>query len=107
MATLVPSRKPTDLLVVGGGVIGLTIAARAARSGLEVRLVDASLPGAASKVAAGLFAPSLGTLPQPAGAAFRRAAAEYQTFASWIGGESGREVVVGHGIIEVALPPDG
>jgi glycine oxidase len=43
--------------VCGGGVIGLSIAWRAAQGGLDVTLVDPSPAGAASHAAAGLLAP--------------------------------------------------
>jgi glycine oxidase len=47
-----------DLLVVGGGVIGLACAWRAAQQGLSVRLLDAGGSGAASHAAAGMLAPA-------------------------------------------------
>lgn len=47
----------TDLVVVGGGVIGLACAWRAAQRGLTVNLLERSSPGAgASGVAAGMLA---------------------------------------------------
>jgi glycine oxidase len=54
------SRSPHshDVAVVGGGVIGLSVAWRAARSGLRVLLLErASLGAGASHVAAGMLAP--------------------------------------------------
>lgn len=48
---------PDDVVVVGGGVIGLVVAWRLARDGLSVRLVDAGDPGSASRAAAGMLAP--------------------------------------------------
>jgi glycine oxidase len=49
-----------DLAVVGGGVIGLACAWRAAQRGLTVRVLDAAGPGAgnASHAAAGMLAPA-------------------------------------------------
>src|SRR3954451_13877169 len=48
-----------DILVVGGGLIGLSIAWRAAQRGARVRVVDAGRIGAgASHVAAGMLAPT-------------------------------------------------
>lgn len=49
-------RSP-DLLVVGGGVIGLACAWRAAEAGLETLVVDAGPAERASEVAAGMIAP--------------------------------------------------
>jgi len=47
----------TDLLVVGGGVIGLSAAWQAARGGMTVTVVDPSPARGASWVAAGMLAP--------------------------------------------------
>jgi glycine oxidase len=46
-----------NVVVVGGGVIGLSIAWRAAGRGMAVTVVDPQLGGAASAVAAGMLAP--------------------------------------------------
>lgn len=47
----------TDLLIVGGGTIGLGIAWRAARAGLSVTVLDPRPASGASSVAAGMLAP--------------------------------------------------
>src|SRR5881227_902147 len=53
-----PRRSRYDALVVGGGVIGLACAWRAAQRGLAVLVVERDEPGAgASGVAAGMLAP--------------------------------------------------
>lgn len=49
-----------DLVVAGGGIVGLTSALAAARRGLRVTVVDQPRAGAASRTAAGLLAPSIG-----------------------------------------------
>ena len=46
----------TDVLVVGGGIIGLVTAWRAARRGLATALVDPAPGGGAAQVAAGMLA---------------------------------------------------
>jgi glycine oxidase len=52
------TRRSFDVAVVGGGVIGLTIAWRAARRGLAVTVLDRGRPGSGSSfVAAGMLAP--------------------------------------------------
>ena len=108
MATGVPAGKAsTDLLVVGGGVIGLAVAAAAVQGGLTVRIVDAGMAGAASRVAAGLLAPSLGSLPGPTSRLFHKAAAEYGQFLSSLPQDEGSKLTVHSGILEVALHPAG
>src|SRR4051794_41849303 len=47
-----------DLAVVGGGVIGLACAWRAAQRGLRVAVLDAGGPSNASHAAAGMLAPA-------------------------------------------------
>ncbi|HWF33488.1 MAG TPA: glycine oxidase ThiO [Solirubrobacteraceae bacterium] len=52
------SRDPADLLVLGGGVIGLSIAWRARESGISVTLLERDAAGGGtSRVAAGMLAP--------------------------------------------------
>jgi hypothetical protein len=52
-----------DVLVLGGGIAGLTVALEAARRGLSVIVLDTPRPGSASRAAAGMLAPSLEELP--------------------------------------------
>src|SRR5580658_785849 len=57
-STAMAHSKHTDLLVVGGGVIGMAIARRARQAGMAVRLLERGRPGdGASRVAAGMLAP--------------------------------------------------
>ena len=51
------TRSGADLVVAGAGLIGLSCALEAARSGLEVVVVDAGADERASEVAAGMIAP--------------------------------------------------
>jgi glycine oxidase len=108
MATAVPPGKvPPDLIVVGGGVIGLSVALVAARAGLLVRVVEGSFPGGASGVAAGLLAPSLGALPPKAAEAFRTASASHDSFLEMVREASGHsDLFAGKGILEIALAAD-
>ena len=53
-----PKQGAYDLVVVGGGIVGLSCAWRAAQSGADVLCVERDAPGAgASGVAAGMLAP--------------------------------------------------
>ncbi|MFC8450191.1 glycine oxidase ThiO [Kitasatospora sp. NPDC057223] len=51
------ARTRPDLLVVGGGIIGLAVAWRSAQRGLGVTVVDPAPGGGAAQVAAGMLAP--------------------------------------------------
>ncbi|MCX5213416.1 glycine oxidase ThiO [Kitasatospora sp. NBC_00240] len=51
------SGATTDVLVVGGGIIGLAVAWRARQRGLGVVVVDPAPGGGAAQVAAGMLAP--------------------------------------------------
>jgi glycine oxidase len=55
--------KSTDLVIVGGGIAGLTTALVATERGLHVVVIDEPRPGAASRAAAGMLAPSVEGLP--------------------------------------------
>ena len=58
-AKLMASAETPDVLVVGGGVIGLAAAWRLAQHGLRVTLLERrELGGGASRVAAGMLAPA-------------------------------------------------
>jgi glycine oxidase len=60
MEAVIPSAGATgspDVIVVGGGVIGLSAAWRATQGGLSVSVVDPGDSGGASAVAAGMLAP--------------------------------------------------
>lgn len=57
MPTEEQPNEASELVVVGGGVIGLACAWRAANAGMEVLVIDAGSEGRASDVAAGMLAP--------------------------------------------------
>jgi glycine oxidase len=87
-----PRRTGYDALVVGGGVIGLASAWRAAQRGLSVLLLERDEPGAgASGVAAGMLAPVTETeFVEQALLALNLAGAEmWPAFAAELGERSG------------------
>ena len=53
-----------DLVVLGGGIVGLTSALAAAEKGLRVTVIDQPRAGAASRASAGMLAPSIAGLPE-------------------------------------------
>jgi glycine oxidase len=69
-----------DLVIAGGGIVGLTTALAAARRGLRVTLVDQPRAGAASRAAAGILAPSIGDAPPAVHAALVAAREFYPGF---------------------------
>jgi glycine oxidase len=53
-----PENQPADVVVVGGGIVGLAIAWRACRQGMSVTVLERDLAGqGTSHVAAGMLAP--------------------------------------------------
>lgn len=74
-----------DVLVVGGGAIGLSVGVRLAKAGASVCLVGPDPTASASRVAAGMIAPLTETWTDPATAGaldlFTAAAALWPTFA--------------------------
>ncbi|MBC7174351.1 MAG: FAD-dependent oxidoreductase, partial [Polyangiaceae bacterium] len=54
------AKQATDVLVVGGGVMGCAVALRLAQAGLRPTVLERSIPGAeASSVAAGILGPAM------------------------------------------------
>ena len=85
---------PPDVVVIGGGVIGLAVAWRAAQAGLEVTVLERGRPGGeTSHVAAGMLAPISETSPTELGllALGLRSAAIYPEFVAELAEASGRD----------------
>jgi glycine oxidase len=96
-----------DVIVVGGGLIGLTCATAVARHGLDVLAISSSEPGAASGASAGILAPSVG---HPAGSARTLGVAARDMYPAYVQGlaaRTGRHVPLDRsGILEVAFTDD-
>jgi glycine oxidase len=71
-----------DAVVIGDGLIGLSTAYELARASAAVCLVGAAHEGAASAAAAGLLAPSIGTLSDPVRRIFDASLSRYPQFLS-------------------------
>ena len=95
-----------DLLILGGGIAGLTTALAAADRQLSVILIDSPRPGAASRAAAGMLAPSAEKVPQELRDAALAARDFYPAFLDALRDRTGIAVPLDRrGILELA--PEG
>jgi glycine oxidase len=102
------SASPSDVLVIGGGLIGLACGAAAAQRGLRVRIVGEPRVGAASLAAAGLLAPSIEREDGHASDFATVARDRYPTYVEWLHDRTGLDVPLNRdGIIQVALNEAG
>ncbi|HKE52096.1 MAG TPA: glycine oxidase ThiO [Actinomycetes bacterium] len=83
----------TDVIVIGGGVIGLAIGWRAARAGLTVVVVDPAPGAGASSVAAGMLAPvaEVSYTEEPLLRLSLAAAERYPSFVTELAADSGAD----------------
>src|SRR5437867_11011617 len=96
----------SDLIVVGGGIIGLAIAREAALAGLSVRLLEKGETGReASRAAAGMLAAQAHAEgPDPLLALCLRSRELYPEFARRVRAESGIDpCLLEHGTLVVAM----
>lgn len=107
MEALTPSRPRdrADVLVIGDGVIGLSIALAVARAGATCHVVGRTVDGQASSASAGLLAPSLGNASAPVRAFMRASRDRYPEWLHWLAERTGIEVPLNRlGILEIEPP---
>ena len=97
----------TDVAVLGGGLVGTSLAYELACAGASVTVVDASLPGTASDAGAGIISPLTFTDADESWSAFGvRAAAHLRTLIARVvddGGNVGPDTFAQCGSLVVAL----
>jgi len=97
-----------DVLVIGGGLIGLACAVAAAERGFTVSVVAGHRTGEASPAAAGMLAPSIDRGEGPAHDFAITARDRYPEYLAWLRERSGIDVPLNRdGIIQVALTEAG
>ncbi|MDB4875428.1 MAG: hypothetical protein JWM41_1874 [Gemmatimonadetes bacterium] len=95
-----------DVVIIGDGVIGLSTAIELCRAGASCILVGARRDGSASEAAAGLLAPSIGTLPEAVQPFFADSLDRYPAFVDSLRGfEPALRMVVG--LIDVSADDSG
>jgi glycine oxidase len=97
-----------EVIVVGGGVIGLAIAAEVAERKVSVTLISERRPGEASPAAAGMLAPSVERASGPAHDFGIAARDRYPSFVDFLADRTGVRVPLNRlGILQVALSEKG
>jgi glycine oxidase len=103
-----PGRLSGEVIVVGGGLIGLAIAAALAERGVSVTLISERRPGEASPAAAGMLAPSVERASGPAHDFGVAARDRYPSFVDFLADRTGVRVPLNRlGILQVALSEKG
>lgn len=93
-----------DVIVVGGGLIGLSCATAVAREGFRVRVISSKEPGVASAASAGILAPTVGRSPAAVRALGTLARDMFPSYLRSLGEWTGRHVPLDRsGVLEVAL----
>ena len=96
----------SDVLIIGDGVIGLSIALELARAGARTHIIGVRRDGSASGAAAGLLAPSIGRLQPGVRQFFESSLARYPAFVDRLR-QFDRELSLVEGLIQVsAAAPD-
>src|SRR5512133_1177079 len=100
---------PVDVVVVGAGVLGSSVALRLAQAGLEVVVLERAIPGAeASSAAGGILSPGVEAVePGPFYALCRASLERYPNFVRDVEALSGMSVAFRSlGTLEIALDDD-
>jgi glycine oxidase len=96
-----------DVIVIGGGLIGLTCATAIAGQGLRVHVITADERGAASLASAGILAPSVGHPPGLARTLGITARDMYPEYVHELRSRTGVQVLLDRsGVLEVAFSAD-
>src|SRR5438874_9375765 len=95
--------RKQDVIVVGDGVIGLSVALEVAARGLSVTVVGAARPGAATPASGGLLAPSVGRVAPHLRPFFD---ANLDLYPEFLGRHTGGEPAVRRGLIEITASGD-
>ncbi|MFL5568519.1 MAG: glycine oxidase ThiO [Gemmatimonadaceae bacterium] len=105
---MIDQRASDDAIVVGGGLIGLAIAAALAERGVAVALISESRAGEASPASAGMLAPSVERAPGPAHEFSITARDRYPSYVEFLAERTGVIVPLNRlGILQVALTDKG
>jgi glycine oxidase len=101
-------RLSAEVIVVGGGLIGLATAAALAERNVSVTLIGEPRPGEASPAAAGMLAPSVERATGPAHEFGVAARDRYPSFVDFLAEKVGVRVPLNRlGILQVALSAKG
>ena len=97
-----------DVVVIGGGLIGLAAAAALAERGVHVTLIGQRRPGEASPAAAGMLAPSVERAEGPAHDFAIASRDRYPSYVDYLAERTGVRVPLNRlGILQVALSEKG
>jgi glycine oxidase len=102
------ARLTADVIVIGGGLIGLAVAVELSERRISVALVSEHRSGEASPAAAGMLAPSVERAPGPAHGFGVASRDRYPSYVEFLGERTGVRVPLNRlGILQVALSEKG
>ena len=101
-------RDCPDVIVIGDGIIGLSVALAVARAGGTTCIIGLPARGAASHASAGLLAPSMGPGDAVVRGVMTTARDRYPDFVHWLAERTGIDVPLNRdGIVEIVPSPMG